>query len=180
MTDELCLYEAGEKNDWFIVIAAHSANAVLSELWEKRKKGKQTSQSGKRRDLDSSSPGWFGRKIHDELKITFWAKFWDFNYFNYWIKNLFLAVESWSTDKLPVCRKAKAVGLIGQEFIQLQENQTDQAGSRWPGLSKNAEQSKISNKLKQNLYVLYRETLNFSPLEKYTQQYRTFPAAHAT
>lgn len=58
--------------------------------------------------------GCFGRKINDELKITFWAKFWDFNYFNYWIKNLFLAVESWSTDKLPVCRKAKGVGLIGQ------------------------------------------------------------------
>lgn len=27
--------------------------------------------------------------------------------------------------------------------------------------------------MKQNLYVLYLETLNFSPLEKYTQQYST-------
>lgn len=38
MTDELCLYEAGETNDWFIVIAAHSTNAVLSELWGEKSK----------------------------------------------------------------------------------------------------------------------------------------------
>lgn len=47
MTDELCLYEAGEKNDWFIVIAAHSANAVLSELWEKGKKESRLVSQGK-------------------------------------------------------------------------------------------------------------------------------------